>query len=42
VPPQVRMAVIDAIQEVGGHSEEYAEKYVTDMQINGRYNIEAW
>lgn len=42
VPPQVRQAVIDAIEKVGGHSKEYAEKYVTDMQINGRYNVEAW
>merc|ERR1711957_262562 len=42
VPPQVRLALIDAIRESGGHSNEYAEKYVTDMQINGRYNIEAW
>lgn len=41
VPPQVREAVIKAI-EGGGHSREYAEKYVTDMQINGRYNVEAW
>jgi len=42
VPPQVRKAVVDAIRECGGHSEEYAEKYVMDMQINGRYNVEAW
>jgi len=42
VPPQVRQAVVNAIQECGGHSAEYAEKYVMDMQINGRYNVEAW
>jgi sulfite reductase (NADPH) flavoprotein alpha-component len=42
VPPQVRQAVIDAIHVCGGHSMEYAEKYVQDMQINGRYNVEAW
>jgi len=42
VPPQVRKAVITAIHECGGHSLEYAEKYVQDMQINGRYNVEAW
>jgi sulfite reductase alpha subunit-like flavoprotein len=42
VPPQVRLAVIQSIEEVGGHSREYAEKYVTEMQINGRYNVEAW
>lgn len=42
VPPQVRKAVVDSIRDCGGHSEEYAEKYVMDMQINGRYNVEAW
>lgn len=42
VPPQVRKGVIDAIRDCGGHSQEYAEKYVEDMQINGRYNVEAW
>lgn len=42
VPPQVRKAVIDAIRDIGGHSQEYAEKYVEDMQINARYNVEAW
>merc|ERR1711998_489770 len=42
VPPQVRKAVIVAIHECGGHTMEYAEKYVQDMQINGRYNVEAW
>eukprot|EP00930_Biecheleria_cincta_P040888 TRINITY_DN279_c0_g1_i4.p1 TRINITY_DN279_c0_g1~~TRINITY_DN279_c0_g1_i4.p1 ORF type:complete len:1874 (+),score=404.50 TRINITY_DN279_c0_g1_i4:640-5622(+) len=42
VPPQVRQAVVDAIKDCGGHTEEYAEKYVQEMQINGRYNVEAW
>merc|ERR1712151_229967 len=42
VPPQVRQAVVDAIRECGGRSNEYAEKYVENMQINGRYNVEAW
>lgn len=42
VPPQVRLAVIDAIRDCGGHSQEYAEKYVENMQITGRYNVEAW
>jgi sulfite reductase (NADPH) flavoprotein alpha-component len=42
VPPQVRKAVIEAIRDCGGHSQEYAEKYVEEMQINGRYNVEAW
>jgi len=42
VPPQVRKAVVDAIRDCGGHSQDYAEKYVEEMQINGRYNVEAW
>merc|ERR1712151_1057912 len=42
VPPQVRKGVIDAIRDCGNHSQEYAEKYVEDMQISGRYNVEAW
>jgi len=42
VPPQVRAALISAIHKCGGHTEEYAEKYVMEMQINGRYNVEAW
>jgi len=42
VPPQVRKGVIDAIRDIGNHSQEYAEKYVEEMQINGRYNVEAW
>lgn len=42
VPPQVRKCVINSIRDVGGHSQEYAEKYVDEMQINGRYNVEAW
>jgi len=42
VPGQVRKSVVDSIVECGGHSPEYAEKYVMDMQINGRYNVEAW
>jgi len=42
VPPQVRKAVVDAIKDCGGHSAEYAEDYVMQMQINGRYNVEAW
>jgi len=42
VPPQVRRAVVEAIRDCGGHSQEYAEQYVQDMQIGGRYNVEAW
>merc|ERR1719254_226565 len=42
VPPQVRRSVVEAIRDCGGHSEEYAENYVMDMQIKGRYNVEAW
>lgn len=42
VPPQVRQSVIDSIVDCGGHSQEYAENYVEQMQISGRYNVEAW
>lgn len=42
VPPSVKAAVVDAFVTVGGHSKEEAEKIVTQMQIEGRYNVEAW
>merc|ERR1719321_625928 len=42
VPPQVRAAVVNAIRDCGGQTQEYAEKYVEEMQITGRYNVEAW
>lgn len=42
VPPSVRKAVVEAFISQGGHSPEEAEKMVTQMQIEGRYNVEAW
>lgn len=42
VPPSVRKAVVNAFVKCGGHSEEEADKIVTQMQIEGRYNVEAW
>jgi sulfite reductase alpha subunit-like flavoprotein len=42
VPPSVRKAVVNAFVKCGGHSAEEAEKIVTKMQIEGRYNVEAW
>lgn len=42
VPPSVRKAVVEAFIKCGGHKPEEAEKIVTQMQIDGRYNIEAW
>lgn len=42
VPPTVKAAVANAFSKCGGHSAEEAEKMVTNMQIEGRYNIEAW
>lgn len=42
VPPAVRKAVCESIVKCGGKSMEEAEKMVTQMQIEGRYNIEAW
>ena len=42
MPAQMKQAVIDAFVEAGGHSQAEATKMVTDMQINGRYNVEVW
>ncbi len=42
VPPSVRKAVVDSFISQGGHSPEEAEHMVTQMQIEGRYNVEAW
>jgi len=42
VPPSVRKAVVDAFVSQGGHTPEEADQMVTQMQIEGRYNIEAW
>jgi homodimeric pyruvate:ferredoxin (flavodoxin) oxidoreductase len=42
VPPSVRKAVVNAFVKCGGHSQEEADKIVTQMQIEGRYNVEAW
>ena len=42
VPPAVKQAVVDSFVSVGGHKPEEAEQMVTDMQIEGRYNVEAW
>ena len=42
VPPSVRKAVCDAAVRIGGHTPEEADKIVTQMQIKGRYNVEAW
>jgi len=42
VPTAVRQAVVDSFVSAGGHSPAEAEKIVTQMQIEGRYNVEAW
>lgn len=42
VPPAVREAICKAFTSIGGHSHEEADKMITNMQIEGRYNIEAW
>lgn len=42
-PPEAcRKAVRDAIVKNEGITEEEAEQIICDMQINGRYNVEAW
>jgi len=42
VPPSVRKAVVNSFVKCGGHSHDEAEHIVTQMQIEGRYNVEAW
>ena len=42
VPTAVRKAVVDSFVTAGGHSPAEAENLVTQMQIEGRYNVEAW
>merc|ERR1712072_981058 len=42
MPEQMKAAVIDAFVVAGGHSKEEASKMVTDMMINGQYNVEVW
>lgn len=42
VPPSVRKAVVQSFVKCGGHTPEEAEQIVTKMQIEGRYNVEAW
>eukprot|EP00494_Astrolonche_serrata_P034347 UN34616 len=41
-PERVKDAVIDAIVQVGGKSREEVVQYVTQMQLDGRWNVEAW
>lgn len=41
-PAACRDAIRAAIAEGEGISEDEAEKIICDMQINGRYNVEAW
>lgn len=41
-PDMVRNAVAESIAEVGKMSKDDANKIITDMQINGRYNVESW
>eukprot|EP00808_Paulinella_micropora_P004940 g19012.t1 len=38
----IQKAVEGAFVKVGGMSPEDASKIVTDMRINGRYNVESW
>ncbi len=42
VPPAVRKSVCNAFVKCGGISAEAADQMVTQMQIEGRYNVEAW
>jgi len=43
MPPAVRQSVINSIAASASSLDEAgAEEYVTNMQITGRYNVEAW
>lgn len=42
VPAAVRKQIIAILQEKGGMSEEEADKYLVNMQIEGRYNLDVW
>ena len=42
MPPQVRQAVVEACAEGSGMALKDADDMVTNMQIGGRYNVEAW
>jgi len=38
----VRNAVVQSLVQHGGMTQDEANKYVTNMQITGRYNVEVW
>jgi len=42
MPAQMRKAVVDVFAKCGNMSQEEADEKVTEMQINGRYNVEVW
>lgn len=41
-PERVKDAVTDALTEASGSPRSEMEDYVTQMQIDGRWNVEAW
>jgi len=41
-PERVKDAIIDALAQASGQSRPEMEAYVTQMQIDGRWNVEAW
>lgn len=41
-PERVKEAVIDALATSSGEARAEMEAYVTQMQIDGRWNVEAW
>ncbi len=42
VPPAVRKAICESIVKCGGYKPEDADQMLTQMQIEGWYNVEAW
>ena len=41
-PAQIRQGLIDALKKAEGMSEDKADAYLTQMEKDGRYNLECW
>lgn len=42
VPAAVRAGLLDAFVELGGMEKTEADEYLTQLQIDGRYNLDVW
>ncbi len=41
IPAEARKSIINAFVQ-NGHTEKAADEYLTQMQIDGRYNLDVW